>query len=159
MQGYLMEQLSLPAKLDSLEEIGKFVVRATTQAKLATKVAYGLRLAVDEIATNIVTHGYKEAGIIGEITISAALTDSSLTVVLEDGGIPFDPLSHPLPGEDELNLPLEDRPVGGLGIFLVLKGVDAFQYERAHDLNRNIFVVNRTPDCTARRDAAGLAGQ
>jgi serine/threonine-protein kinase RsbW len=140
-----MKPLSLPAKLDSLEEIGRYVVRATTEAKLATKAAYRLRLAVDEIATNIVTHGHKEAGLSGEFTVSAALTDYSLTVVLEDGGLPFDPLSHPLPGEDDLNLPLEVRPIGGLGIFLVLKGVDAFRYERVHDLNRNIFVVNRPP--------------
>jgi len=144
-----MEPLSLPAKLDSLEEIGKYVVRATTEAKLATKAAYGLRLAVDEIATNIVTHGYQEAGRCGEVTVSAALTDSSLTVVLEDGGLPFDPLSHPLPGEEYLSLPLEDRPIGDLGIFLVLKGVDAFRYERDRDQNRNIFVMNRTPDLPA----------
>jgi anti-sigma regulatory factor (Ser/Thr protein kinase) len=141
-----MEPLSLPAQLSSLEEIGKYVVRATTEAKLATKAAYGLRLAVDEIATNIVTHGYEEAGISGKVTVSAALSDSSLTVVLEDTGLPFDPLSHPLPSEDELNLPLEERRVGGLGIFLVLKGVDLFRYERAQDQNRNIFVVNRTPE-------------
>jgi len=152
-----MEPLSLPAKLDSLEEIGKYVVRATTQAKLATKAAYGLRLAVDEIATNIVTHGYQEAGICGEVTVSAVLTDSSLTVVLVDGGLPFDPLSHPLPGEADLNLPLEDRPIGGLGIFLVLKGVDAFRYERDQDQNRNIFVVNRTPDAPACRAPAGTS--
>lgn len=141
-----MEPLSLPANLDSLEEIGNYVVRASTEAKLAAKAAYGLRLAVDEIATNIVTHGYEEAGISGEVTVSAALTDSTLTVVLEDGALPFDPSSHRLPSEDVLNLPLEERAVGGLGIFLALKAVDAFRYERAHDLNRNIFVVNRIPD-------------
>jgi serine/threonine-protein kinase RsbW len=144
-----MEPLSLPAILDSLEEIGNYVVQATTEAKLATRAAYGLRLAVDEIATNIVIHGYKEAGIGGKVTVSAAMTDSCLTVVLEDGGVYFDPLSHRLPGEDDLNLPLEDRPIGGLGIFLVLKGVDVFRYERVHQLNRNIFVVNRTPAGTA----------
>jgi serine/threonine-protein kinase RsbW len=140
-----MEPLSLPAKLDSLEEIGKYVVRATTEARLAGRAAYGLRLAVDEIATNIVTHGYQEAGITGAVTVCAAITDSSLTVVLEDGGVPFDPLSHQLPSEHDLDLPLEQRGVGGLGIFLALKGVDAFRYERADDLNRNIFVVNRVP--------------
>ncbi|MCM0080043.1 ATP-binding protein [Geomonas sp. Red32] len=144
-----MEPLSLPAKLDSLEKLGSYVVRATAEAKLAAKAAYGLRLAVDEIATNIVTHGHEEAGISGVVTVSVALTDDSLTVVLEDGGLPFDPLSHRLPAEDDLNLPLEERAIGGLGIFLVLKSVDAFRYERAHDVNRNIFVMNRTPNGAA----------
>lgn len=153
-----MEPINLPANLDALEEIGSYVVRATTEAGLPPRSAYGLRLAVDEIATNIVTHGYREAGISGEVTVSAALTDSSLTVVLEDGGIPFDPLRHPLPGEDVLNLPLEDRPIGGLGIFLALRAVDAFRYERTDELNRNIFVVNRTAERPAEDGAEGAPG-
>lgn len=138
-----MKPLCLPATLDSLDDIGKYVVAATTEAGLGTKSAYNLRLAVDEIATNIITHGYEEARRSGDVTVSGVLTDSSLTIVLEDTGIPFDPLSRDLPGEDELNLPLDERPIGGLGIFLVLKGVDAFNYEHVDGRNRNIFVMNR----------------
>jgi serine/threonine-protein kinase RsbW len=141
-----MEPLRLPAHLDSLEEIGDYVVRATAEAKLAAREAWGLRLAVDEIATNIITHGFEEAGMNGEVSVSATLTDSALTIVLEDGGLPFDPFSHRVTAEEELNLPLEERRAGGLGIFLVLKSVDSFRYEWAHDLNRNIFVMNRTPE-------------
>jgi anti-sigma regulatory factor (Ser/Thr protein kinase) len=139
-----MEPLSLPATLDALERIGTYIVAATTEAGLDLKPAYGLRLAVDEIATNIITHGYQEAGLTGVVTVRAELSDSSLTVVLEDTGIPFDPLSRQLPGEDELNLPLEERSVGGLGIFLVLKGVDHFSYQFSEGTNRNRFVMNRS---------------
>ena len=139
-----MKPLCLPASLDSLESIGKYIIAATTEAELDTKAAYNLRLAVDEIATNIITHGYEVAGRTGDINVSGVLTDSSLTIVLEDTGIPFDPLSKNLPGEDYLNLPLEERPIGGLGIFLVLKGVDHFSYEFSEGKNRNIFAMNRT---------------
>ena len=142
-QGVVMKPLCLPATLDSLDEIGKYVVAATSEAGLDTKAGYGLRLADDEIATNIITHGYKEAGRIGDLNLNGILTDSSLTIVLEDTGIPFDPLSQNLPGEDYLNLPLEERPIGGLGIFLVLKGADDFRYEFSEGKNRNIFVMNR----------------
>ncbi|OGR06526.1 MAG: hypothetical protein A2511_04135 [Deltaproteobacteria bacterium RIFOXYD12_FULL_50_9] len=138
-----MKSLCLPATLDALEEIGKYIVEAAKNADLDAKAAYGLRLAVDEIATNIITHGYKEAGKIGDVAVSGVLTDSSLTIVLEDTGIPFDPMSHNLPGDDYLSLPLEERPIGGLGIFLVLKGVHAFNYEHVDGRNRNIFVMNR----------------
>lgn len=138
-----MISLTLPATLDSLDEIGKYVVAATSAAGLETKPAYGLRLAVDEIATNIITHGYEEAGISGNVSVSGELTDASLAIVLEDSGVPFDPLSRKLPDEDELNLPLEERDIGGLGIFLVLKGVDSFSYEFRDGKNRNIFVMNR----------------
>ncbi len=137
-----MIPLCLPATLDSLDEIGKYIVAATTEAKLETKPAYGLRLAVDEIATNIITHGYEETGKAGNVTVSGEITDSSLTIVLEDSGIPFDPLSRKLPSEDELNLPLEERDIGGLGIFLVLKGVDSFSYEFINGKNRNMFTMN-----------------
>jgi anti-sigma regulatory factor (Ser/Thr protein kinase) len=138
-----MNPLCLPATLDALDEIGKYVIAATTEAGLDIKAAYGLRLAVDEIATNIITHGYQEAGRNGDVTVSGVLTDSSLTIVLEDSGVPFDPLSRALPEEDDLNLPLEERPIGGLGIFLVLKGVDTFTYQHEEGRNRNIFVMNR----------------
>lgn len=138
-----MKSLCLPATLDALDEIGKYVVTATTGARLDSKAAYGLRLAVDEIATNIITHGYEEAGRNGNICVSGELSESALIIVLEDTGIPFDPLSRNLPGEEYLSLPLEERPIGGLGIFLVLKGVDAFKYEFSQGKNRNIFIMNR----------------
>lgn len=138
-----MKPLCLPATMNSLEEIGKYIVAATTEARLDTKAAYGLKLAVVEISTNIITHSYKAKGKVGNIDISGILTDSSLTIVLEDTGIPFDPLSHKLPEEDDLNLPLEERPIGGLGIYLVLNAVDHFSYTFSEGKNRNIFVMNR----------------
>jgi anti-sigma regulatory factor (Ser/Thr protein kinase) len=136
-----MKPLRLPASLDALEPIGKFVVEATTTAGLDARAAYNLRLAVDEIATNIITHGYEEAGLTGDLTVSGELSDLALTIVLEDSGVPFDPLNQRLPDEEELSLPLEERSIGGLGIFLVLKGVDTFRYERVNEHNRNIFVM------------------
>lgn len=138
-----MKSLCLPATLAALEPIGDYVVEATTRAGLDASAAYKLRLAVDEIATNIITHGYEEAGLSGDVCVSGDLSETSLAVVLEDSGVPFDPLSRPLPSEDDLNLPLEERTIGGLGIYLVLKGVDQFRYERVGERNRNIFVVNR----------------
>lgn len=144
-----MKPLCLPASLDSLDPIAAYIVEAATEAGLDPRSAYNLRLAVDEIATNIITHGYEEAGLRGDITVSGDMSEASLTVVLEDSGIPFDPLSQDLPSEDDLKLPLEERSIGGLGIYLVLKGVDAFRYERVGEHNRNIFVMNRPAVATA----------
>jgi len=138
-----MKPLRLPATLDSLEKIHTYVIEAATEAGLDAKAAYGLRLAVDEIATNIITHGYEEAGRSGDIIVSGDLTDSSLSIVLEDAGVPFDPRSRKLPDGEDLKLPLEKRPIGGLGIYLVLKNVDAFNYERVNGRNRNIFIMKR----------------
>ena len=57
-----MEPLILPGTLDSLSKIGAYVLEAASQAGLERKIAYRLRLAVDEIATNSIVHGYDRVG-------------------------------------------------------------------------------------------------
>jgi len=142
-----MESLSVPGTLDSLSEIADFVKSATVAAGLDKKAAYKLRLAVDEIATNIIVHGYEEAELEGHLQLFSELDDKTLTIVIEDIGAAYDPLQHMLPQDEHLQLPLEQRQMGGLGIYLVLQGVDKFIYERQGDRNLNTFVMNRpTPE-------------
>ena len=66
-----MDALTLPGTLDSLTAIREFVGEMGEKAGLDRKALYRLKLAVDEIATNIVTHGYEAAGLQGEIVISS----------------------------------------------------------------------------------------
>ena len=54
--------------------------------------SYGLALAIDEIATNIATHGYEEAGITGDIVINNNITSTAVEITVEDSGTPFNPL-------------------------------------------------------------------
>jgi anti-sigma regulatory factor (Ser/Thr protein kinase) len=68
-----------------------------------------------------------------------------VTVTLEDAGPEFDPRGRAMPSEEDLTAPLEQRDVGGLGIFLALKSVDEFRYERRGDKNVNTFAVRRRP--------------
>ncbi|PYE54790.1 SpoIIE family protein phosphatase [Deinococcus yavapaiensis] len=137
------EVLKVPGTLDALDDLAAFVLRAADVANLDKKAAYRLRLAVDEIATNIVTHGYDEAGLNGDITISARLAPHALTVTLEDEAVPYDPLKTTMP--DDLAAPLHERDIGGLGVYLTLRGVDEFRYEFVEGRNRNIFVMNCGP--------------
>lgn len=141
-KGHVTDRLTVAGVLDSLRPIGEFVVRAAQAAGLDRRPAYRLRLAVDEIATNIITHGYDEAGISGDITLVARLSDAALTLELEDGARPFDPRTHKL-AEAELHKPLEERQVGGLGIFLALEGVDEFDYRSENGRNCSVFVMHR----------------
>lgn len=137
-----MDSLTVPGTLSSLSTIAQYVMDAASIAGLDKKTAYRLRLAVDEVATNIIVHGYEEVGQTGDVDLQAVLTDEALTISLEDTGRRFDPTQTPLP--TNLDEPLETRAVGGLGVYLTLQGVDRFQYERVGDRNRNIFVVKRT---------------
>jgi len=136
-----METLTVPGTLDSLAPIAEYVMAAATEAGLEKKAVYKLRLAVDEMASNIIIHGYEEAGLTGEIDLTARLTEEQLIVVLEDTAVAYDPTTHHLPTEEDLARSLIQRPHGGLGIFLVLDGVDDFSYERVGDRNRNTFVM------------------
>ncbi|NET00379.1 MAG: ATP-binding protein [Sphaerospermopsis sp. SIO1G2] len=139
-----MESITLPGKLDSLSAIAKYVMEAAKSAGLEKKATYKLRLAVDEIATNIITHGYEEAGLEGEISITGKIEESSLMICIEDTGARYDPYEQETVEKKELNKPIEERALGGLGVYLAIQGVDKYFYERVDDKNHNIFVVNCT---------------
>ena len=136
-----MEPLTLPGTFDSLKPIRDYVTVAASAAGLGQKETYRLCLAVDEIATNIVTHGYNKVGIAGDILVQARVDEENLTITLEDTAAPFDPRGKGRP--DQIDAPPEERPIGGLGVFLAMGGVDEFQYEYVHKQNRNIFVMRR----------------
>lgn len=133
--------IHLPATLDSLSEIRDFIEAAAHRAGLDKKRGYRLALAVDEIATNVILHGYEENGLQGDVTVHVELTDDELTVVLEDEAVPFDPRTLAEP--DNLDAPLEERGIGGLGVFLTLRGVDVFEYAYENGKNRNQFTMHR----------------
>jgi len=136
--------LRVDARLEALSAIGAFVLKAAGDAELDARAAYRLRLAVDEIATNIVVHGRPaEHGGEATIEVDAVFDGERLTVALEDRGPAFDPLAHEVPDDTDLARPLDERPIGGLGVFLAIRGVDEFRYERTPTGNRNVFTVKR----------------
>lgn len=136
-----MEPLTVDGNLDALGPIGQYVMAAATAAGLEKAIAYRLRLSVDEIVTNTIVHGYEEAGRDGQIRIQATVEPRALTVSVEDTAAPFDP--RQAPGPDDMDRPLQERQVGGLGIYLAIQGVDEFRYEQVDGRNRNTFVVKR----------------
>ena len=138
-----MTSLTVPGNLSSLDEIRAFVMEQAEGFGLNERRAYRLGLAVDEIATNIINYGYGGAGIQGDVRVLATLSDQQLEIVLEDWSPAFDPFSHADP--DNLDAPLEERAIGGLGIFLAQQNVDEFRYEHVDGRNRNIFVMRSQP--------------
>ena len=135
-----MENLTVAGTLDSLGAIAKYVMAVAAETGLDKKTSYNLRLAVDEIATNIIIHGYEEAGRQGVLDLQAFVDEQTLTISIKDTGAPYDPTERPNP--DDLDLPIEQRQIGGLGVYIAIHGVDKFIYERVGDRNHNIFVVN-----------------
>jgi serine/threonine-protein kinase RsbW len=131
-----MKPMTVPATLDSLGAIAEYVLAAAASAGLDKRASYNLRLAVDEIVTNIIVYGYADTDLQGVLELSANIDDGTLTVSVEDSGVAYDPRQAPVP---DTSLPLEERPIGGLGVYLAMKSVDEFLYERVGDRNRNTF--------------------
>lgn len=92
------------------------------------------QLAVEEAVTNIILHGYRDAG--GEILVLCRASRGIVEIQLEDRATPFNPLSLP---EPDLAGDIEDRKIGGLGIFLVRRVMDEILY-RFED-GKNILVL------------------
>ncbi|GHB57724.1 ATP-binding protein [Persicitalea jodogahamensis] len=134
-----MNSKTFPGTVESIDLIRHYISEIAQSAGLDKKSSYNLKLAADEIATNIVLYGYEEPGLEGNIEVLDEQTEEALTVIFEDTSAPFDPLARELPDEEDLTKPLEERQIGGLGIFLTVKGVDDFSYERVGEKNRNIF--------------------
>lgn len=134
-----MKPLSVPGTIDSLGIVGQYVLDAAQWAGLENRAAYKLRLAVDEIATNAVIHGYQKHDQSGALRLNARQERDHLVLVLEDSGPAYDPRDTPPPGD--LDKPPQARSVGGLGVYLALKGVDSFAYQRLPGINRNIFLM------------------
>jgi anti-sigma regulatory factor (Ser/Thr protein kinase) len=139
-----MPTLTLPGDLSSLEPIADLVLEQARLAGLDEQATYQLRLAVDELATNIVLHGYVEHRTSGNIVVSVDVDEHDLTVVLEDTAVPYDPTQRDLERvEEDFDKPLEEREIGGLGIYFVRKAVDDFRYEWQGGRNRSTLVVHR----------------
>jgi serine phosphatase RsbU (regulator of sigma subunit)/anti-sigma regulatory factor (Ser/Thr protein kinase) len=140
-----MDAVTFPGTLEGLSPIREYVKTAAEAAGLDESATFNLMLAVDEIATNIVEYGYREAGLRGDIFVGAARDSHSLVIRLTDTGKPYDPLAHPAFDEAMLTQSLEDRTVGGLGIMFARDGVDELQYESTAAGNTHRFVVRLLP--------------
>lgn len=89
-------------------------------------------LALEEVFLNVVQHGYVDSAE-HEIRVRFALEKGIVTLMVEDDGVPFNPLDVAAP---DLTVPVEQREVGGLGIHLVQRVMDGIEYVREGEHNR-----------------------
>ena len=103
------------------------------------RLIYLTNLTLEELGLNALTHG-REHGL-DELSISIRSETESIVIELLDNGAPFDPLTDaPIP---DPNAPLESRPVGGLGIYLIRNMVDEANYKRADGRNCLTLITRR----------------
>lgn len=133
-----MKELMVPSDTESLYEVLDFISDCLSDCGVSVRSLSQLELAVEEIFVNIALHAYPPTG--GEIAVNCRVEESMMkvTITFTDGGVPFDPLQSPDP---DTTLPADERPVGGLGIFLIKKNVDGISYRRRND--KNILTIEK----------------
>jgi len=119
-------KLKVEANLESLSVISSLISEAMKQANIDAAITPRVLLAVDEACTNIVLYAYPEQK--GYIRLTCWLEHDDFVISIEDKGKPFNPCSVPPP---ELDVDLDDRRVGGLGIYFMRKFMDEISYK--HD--------------------------
>lgn len=115
------------------EELEKF----SSEYKLPQKILFDINLSLDELVTNIISYGYDDDKD-HDILISIAKEEDNIFITLEDEGIEFNPLNTE---EPETETELEDREIGGLGIYFVKNKMDRISYERIG--GRNILKLEK----------------
>ncbi len=117
--------LSLRNDVQQILLLEEFMERVATAAGLDPAMTMSLNLALEEAVTNVIMYAYPK-GTEGPVDIDATLDGGELCFVLSDSGTPFDPTAAP---EADISLGVEERPIGGLGIFLVRKIMDQVTYQ------------------------------
>lgn len=120
-----MESITLTADLDALAKISAFITEAAELAGLDERATWQVQLAVDEAATNVIQHAY-DLDEPGDLTLGWECEGNRFIVSLRDSGKSFDPASVPPP---DITSPLEERQVGGLGLYLITRLMDEVRFE------------------------------
>ncbi len=125
---------------NDLKELSRLAERLSDfgrEAGFPPSVIFQVQLALDEIVTNIISYGYTDEDE-HHIRVRLDRQNGSLVITVEDNARAFNPLDVPTP---DLSASLNDRPIGGLGIHLVRRVMDALTYRREQD--RNILVLTK----------------
>jgi two-component system, cell cycle response regulator DivK len=134
--------LSRPATLEHLGELVAFAVDAARAVGACDEVWHAVRLAVEEVCLNVMTHGYA-GGAGGPLHVAVERRDDALVVRIADEAPPFDPTRVPQP---RLDAPLEEREPGGLGWHLVRAMMDEVRHEPAYPVGNVVTLVKRLGD-------------
>ena len=127
----MKKQIILENRIDELVRLSAFIDALGKEWSIAPEVVFNLQLALEECATNVIMYAYppeeKQT-----LLVTAELVEHDLVLTIEDGGLPFDPTQV---AEADTTLSAEERPIGGLGIFLVRRLMDSVAYQRVEGKN------------------------
>ena len=131
-------ELTLEATLENIPAVTDFVDERLEAASCPVKARTQIDVAIDELFSNIARYAYDPATGPATVRVDVDREPLSVRVTFIDQGKPYDPLAKPDP---DVTLSAQDRPIGGLGIFMVKKSMDDVRYE--YKDGQNILTVEK----------------
>jgi serine/threonine-protein kinase RsbW len=133
-----MKNLILPAVMENLDALIDFFIDGAKSVGFDGGAINKINLACEEALVNVINYAYQgKTGDI-EVTLTPVTDGNGIVFGIIDSGIEFNPLHK---AEPDINAPIEERPIGGLGIFLVRKIMDNVEYRR--DAGKNILTMTK----------------
>lgn len=129
-------EIELDALVQNIPELTAFVEDFLEPYECPKKVLVQLDVAIDEIFSNISRYAYPDGTGKVKIIIDYIESPKGIKLIFEDEGIRYNPLEKEDP---DTNIPLEERRIGGLGIFIVKKTMDCMEY--TYENGKNILTI------------------
>ena len=136
-------RVTVKNRIEDLLRVNSVFESFATQHDIGGRLRYHLLVSIEEILTNIIKYGFDEEGI-HPIHVTFRHINGHIEMEFEDRGREFNPLEI---GEPDLDTPIENRQLGGLGIHLVRQMMDEAKYRREGD--RNILMLRKAKSSPA----------
>jgi len=138
-----MKELKIEATIENLSKVFTFLQEALENCEVPPKIKRQIKLCVEEIYMNITHYAYNPD--VGPAKIGVAVVDKGnperIIISFAEEGRPYDPLKREDP---DIELGLDERPIGGLGIYLVKTTMDSVAYE--HKDGQNVLTIEKDFD-------------
>ena len=134
-----MREITVNASMDQVRHVTDFINAQLKELGCPERIRIQVDVAVDELFGNIIRYAYKSRP--GTATVRVDVDDEPLSVIITfiDNGIPFDPLKKEF--KDTTRLPARERPIGGLGLFMVKKTMDDVSYDYRD--GQNVLIIRK----------------
>ncbi len=129
-----MKELTLPATIENIDVATDFIDEELEAHNCPMKAITQINIALDELFSNIARYAYPDSQ--GMATVRIDIDSERIFLQLADSGIEFNPLKNDDP---DITASIDNRSVGGLGIFMVKKTMDEVKYEYIN--NQNIISI------------------
>lgn len=134
-----MNRMEIPAIIENLDKGLDFIIEGIEKAKLDKKAIYQIKLACEEVIVNVINYAYPNSQ--GDIVLSYEIDEDNkeIIIVISDFGMPYNPLLNEDP---DINLPMEEREIGGLGVYMVRNIMDRVEY--AWEAEQNVLTMRKS---------------